>query len=79
MKKLIVLTSVLLLSTSSPISNASNIACPTNQSYDAYSNTVQPYAEVIITKYRNYHGKLQYRRWNQTLGEWVVSSWIDIG
>lgn len=79
MKKLIVLTSVLLLSASSPISNASNIAYPTNQSYDAYSNTVHPYAEVIVTKYRNYHGKLQYRRWNQTLGEWVDSSWIDIG
>ncbi len=78
MEKLIVLTSVLLLSISSPISNASNIAYST-PSYDAYTKTVQPYAEVIVTKYRNYHGKLQYRRWNQTLGEWVDSSWIDIG
>lgn len=32
---------------------------------------------VIITKYRMYKGKLQYRRWNSTTGTWVDPCWID--
>ncbi len=31
----------------------------------------------IITKYRMYYGKLQYRRWNKATGKWVDSHWID--
>lgn len=31
----------------------------------------------IITKYRTYYGKLQYRRWNVTKGKWVDPHWID--
>lgn len=34
-------------------------------------------ADVIVVKTRYYNGKLQYRRWNETKGIWVDSSWID--
>ena len=39
---------------------------------------IQPYAEVIETKFRTYNGKLQYRRWNATYGYWVDPDWIDL-
>lgn len=34
-------------------------------------------ADVIVTKFRNYHGILQYRRWNETRGVWVDPEWIN--
>ncbi len=40
---------------------------------------IQPYADVIVTKYRMYEGKLQKRRWNETRGFWVDPYWITIG
>lgn len=40
---------------------------------------IQPYADVIVTKYRAYQGKLQKRRWNETRGYWVDPYWITIG
>lgn len=40
---------------------------------------IQPYADVIVTKYRMYEGKLQKRRWNETRGYWVDPYWITIG
>ena len=42
-------------------------------------NGIQPYADVIVTKYRAYQGKLQKRRWNETRGYWVDPYWITIG
>lgn len=33
--------------------------------------------DVIVTKYRLYHGILQYRRWNETRDYWVDPDWID--
>lgn len=38
----------------------------------------QPRADVIEIKYRNYHGTLQYRRWNATRNRWVDPEWIDM-
>lgn len=40
---------------------------------------IQPYADVIVTKYRAYQGKFQKRRWNETRGYWVDPYWITIG
>ena len=40
---------------------------------------IQPHADVIVTKYRAYQGKLQKRRWNETRGYWVDPYWITIG
>lgn len=40
---------------------------------------IMPFAEVIVNKYRNYNGKTQYRRWNETRGYWVDPYWIDVG
>lgn len=34
-------------------------------------------SDIIETKYRIYKGKLQYRRWNATLGCWYDPDWID--
>lgn len=35
-------------------------------------------ADVIIKQYRVHEGKLQYRHWNETQGEWVEPDWITI-
>lgn len=35
-------------------------------------------ADKIVVKYREYKGRLQYRRWNETKGYWVDSHWIDV-
>ena len=45
----------------------------------AAGTEIQPYADVIVTKYRAYQGKLQKRRWNETRGYWVDQYWITIG
>lgn len=39
--------------------------------------TTSTRADVIVRKYRNYHGVLQYRRWNETRGVWVDPDWIN--
>lgn len=38
---------------------------------------VQSLGDKIVTKYRFYKGKRQYRRWNDTKNVWVDSHWID--
>lgn len=35
-------------------------------------------ATHIVTKYRVYKGRHQYRRWNETLNKWVDDHWIDL-
>lgn len=40
--------------------------------------SIEPYADSIVIKYRDYRGRLQYRRWNETRRYWVDSSWIDV-
>lgn len=40
--------------------------------------SIIPRADVIVTKYRDYHGVLQYRRWNETRGYWVDKEWITM-
>ncbi len=34
--------------------------------------------DILETKYRIYNGKLQYRRWNATLGCWYDPLWMDL-
>lgn len=34
-------------------------------------------SDQIIIRYRVYEGRLQYRRWNATDGEWLDPEWID--
>lgn len=34
-------------------------------------------AVVIKKKYRIFHGRRQYRRWDETNGKWVDPEWID--
>ena len=41
-------------------------------------SVITPKADVIVTKYRDYHGVLQYRRWNETRGFWVDKEWITM-
>ena len=40
-------------------------------------NGIMPLADVIVLKTREYQGRLQYRRWNETKGVWVDPYWID--
>ena len=49
------------------------------QTQSAYDNiAIAPYKDVIVTKFRVYKDKLQYRRWNATRGYWVDKKWIDL-
>lgn len=49
------------------------------ESVQSVKSGAQPYADVIVNKYRMYQGKLQRRRWNETRGYWVDPYWITIG
>lgn len=40
--------------------------------------SITPLSDVIITKYRIYNGKRQYRRWNESRQCWVDAYWITI-
>ncbi len=42
------------------------------------TTSIEPRKDVIVTKYRYYNGKVQYRRWNETYGYWVDPAWIDL-
>lgn len=35
-------------------------------------------SDIIEVRYRIYNGKMQYRRWNATLGCWYDPMWIDL-
>lgn len=35
-------------------------------------------ADVIEVRFREYNGKRQYRRYNDTRGRWVDDHWIDL-
>lgn len=39
---------------------------------------IVPFAAVTEIKYRTSKGKIQYRRWNKTLGYWVDPYWINL-
>lgn len=62
---------------------ASTVAYAAEQPDQAQPTSVsigaQPYADVIVPKYRIYQDKLQKRRWNETRGYWVDPYWITIG
>lgn len=40
---------------------------------------IAPMADKIVTKFRIYNGKHQYRHWNETRGYWVEPDWITYG
>ena len=63
MRKKIEILGLMLLLVFTPItiSSVENMMIP-------IQGVVEPKADVIVTKYRNYHGTLQYRRWNETRG-----------
>ncbi len=42
------------------------------------TTAIEPRKDVIVSKYRYYNGKVQYRRWNETYGYWVDPYWIDL-
>ncbi len=71
-KKGIIITAMILLLAS----------CPTNTIVYAgeicTKETEERIADKIVVKYREYYGKLQYRRWNETKGYWVDSHWINV-
>lgn len=37
---------------------------------------IAPMADKIVTKFRIYNGKQQYRNWNETRKCWVEPDWI---
>lgn len=73
MRKKVEIIGLILLFAFTPItlSNLESMVIPAQ-------GVIEPKADVIVTKYRNYHGTLQYRRWNETRGYWVDKEWITL-
>lgn len=73
MRKKVEILGLILLFAITPItlSNLESMVIPAQ-------GVIEPKADVIVTKYRNYHGTLQYRRWNETRGYWVDKNWITL-
>ena len=65
------------IDTSLPVEASSSYAIEC-QSRGAVNNQPVLRAIKIEMKYRSYHGKLQYRRWNRTEKVWVDPDWIDV-
>lgn len=68
---------VIGLSMLMPMANIAG-AHATDKAVMTENTIITPYADVIVTKYRNYNGEQQYRRWNETRGYWVDPYWINI-
>lgn len=78
MKKCITLFLLLMLlsvTLTVPVSAAEDTEIETVATQST-NGSMQPYADVIVTKYRYYQGKRQYRNWNQTRNCWVEPDWI---
>lgn len=78
MKKYITLLLLMMLlgvTCAVPVSAAEDVAVDVVSVQNA-DGSVQPYADVIVTKYRYYQGKRQYRHWNETRGYWAEPDWI---
>ena len=81
MKKCITLFLLLMLlsvTLTVPVSAAEDTEIETVATQST-NGSMQPYADVIVTKYRYYQGKRQYRNWNQTRNCWVEPDWITYG
>lgn len=64
------------------ISSVNSYAAGTNELQIKVTNYLPNNYNVqkldIIKKYRYYCGRLQYRRWNETTGQWIDPYWIDV-
>lgn len=69
----IVLVAILTLSSNSVLAKAMYVS----SAIAANSSVSSTRADVIVYKWREYYGKIQYRRWNETRGYWVDPYWID--
>lgn len=80
MKKLIVVLALALMISGSVLSaSAEEVSAVENQVVEQSgenSGTIAPMADKIVTKFRVYNGKYQYRHWNETRGYWVEPDWI---
>lgn len=68
-------TSLLTVAAQEPVSTP---VVQTETTSDGGENISRRFDDVIVTKYRLYNGKMQYRRWNETTGTWVDPYWIDL-
>ena len=78
MKKCITLFLLLMLlsvTLTVPVSAAEDTEIETVATQST-NGSMQPYADVSVTKYRYYQGKRQYRNWNHTRNCWVEPDWI---
>lgn len=73
MKKKIIMLSLMIMFVFMPVATVR-----AEDSTILTQNVIIPKADVIVTKYRDYHGVLQYRRWNETRGYWVDKEWITM-
>lgn len=64
------------LATQMPAQAIYNETTPLDK-FSVEQTIITPYADVIVKKYRDYNGVIQYRRWNQTRGYWVDPYWIN--
>lgn len=78
MKKLIVVLALALMISGSVLS-ASAVENQVVEQSSENGGTIVPIADEIVTKFRVYNGKYQYRHWNETYGYWVEPDWITYG
>ena len=81
MKKCITLFLLLMLlsvTLTVPVSAAEDTEIETVATQST-NGSMQPYADVIVTKYRYYQGKRQYRNWNHTRNCLVEPDLITYG
>ncbi len=60
----------------SPIVNVRAAECIGSYQTMSTNTSIEPRADVIVTKVRVINGVVQYRRWNETRGVWVDDDWI---
>lgn len=60
----------------SPVVNIRAAECSGVYQTMSTNVSIEPRADVIVTKFRVINGVVQYRRWNETKGVWVDDDWI---
>lgn len=60
----------------SPVVNIRAAECTGAYQTMSTNVSIEPRADVIVTKFRVINGVVQYRRWNETKGVWVDDDWI---
>lgn len=76
MKKLIIIILFVIMTLSLSGLHFAEVEASSIYITKSSDSNITVYADVIEYKYREYNGRLQYRRWNRTKNRWVDPYWI---